>query len=161
MEHKSSHWNLYLCVWDPVSLECRDTSFCVRGRNCVFTEPNSGEYNSGLQLYVCMWCPALWLHEPAHAFQNLQKEAIQLHVAGWVEGQQPTFSRKLASKQLALRVSPHKQMVIVCTQGECYQAVIISQAAICPPKRFQWERKRKKALSCPPLNTHPIKSCLI
>lgn len=54
---------------------------------------------------------------------------------GSVRGQQPSLSRKLASKQLALRVSPDKQMVTVCTQGECYQAVIISQAAICPPNR--------------------------
>lgn len=82
-----------------------------------------------------------WLHEPVHTFQNLQKESIQLHAAGSVEGQQPTFSRKLASKQLALRVSPDKQMVTVCTQGECYQAVIISQAAICPPNRSQGEKK--------------------
>lgn len=54
-------------------------------------------------------------------------------------GQQPAFSRKPAGKQLVLHVSPGKQMVTVCTQGECYQAVI-SQAAICPPNRSPWTR---------------------
>lgn len=95
-----------------------------------------------------MWGPALSsymsLSTPSW---TLHEESIQLHVAGSVAGQQPTFSRKLASKQLGLRVSLDKQMVTVCTQGECYQAVIISKAAICPPNR-----------SFPSLNTHPIKS---
>ena len=71
-----------------------------------------------------------WLQEAVHASTILLEESIQLHGAGSVEGQKPTFSRKLASKQLALRVSPDKQMVSVCTQGECYQALIISKAAI-------------------------------
>lgn len=64
---------------------------------------------------------------------------IQLHASGSVKGQQPTFSRKPAGKQLVLHVSPDKQMVTVCIQGECYQA-IISQAAICPPNRSPWTR---------------------
>lgn len=90
-----------------------------------------------------MWGPALSgymsLSTPS---RTLQEESIQLHAAGSVQGQQTTFSRKLASKHLALRVSPDKQMVTVCTQGECYQAVIISKAAICPPNRSQGERKK-------------------
>lgn len=98
----------------------------------------------------------MWLHEPIHTFQNLHKESIQLHATRSVQGRQPTFSRKLASKQLDLRVSPDKQMVTVCTQGENYQAVIISQAAICSPNRTL--REGKKALSFPSLNTRPIKS---
>lgn len=35
-------------------------------------------------------------------------------------------------------------MVTVCKQGECYQAVIISQAAICPPNRYHRERERER-----------------
>lgn len=104
---------------------------------------------------MCGRSSSQWLHEPVHTFQNLQEENIQLHVAGSAEGQQPYFSRKLASIQLALRVSPDKQMVTVCTQGECYQAVIIPQAAICPPNRSQGERK--KLYHSHPI-THPIKS---
>lgn len=124
-------------MWEECieSLECRDASFRVRGSMCVFTVVNSDDYNSGLRLCVCGRSSSQWLHEPIHTFQNLQGMNIQLRAAGSAKGQQPTFSRKLASKQLALRVSPDKQMVTVCTQGECYQAVIISQAAICPPNR--------------------------
>lgn len=45
-----------------------------------------------------------------------------------------TFSRKRAGKQLALRVSSHKQTVTVCTQGECYQPAIISRQEFVLPK---------------------------
>lgn len=106
---------------------------------CVFTVVNSDDHNSGLWLCACGRSSSQWLHEPVHTFQNLQGMDIQLRAPGSVEGQQPTFSRKPASKQLALRVSLDKQMVTVCTQGECYQAVI-SQAAICPPNRSPWTR---------------------
>lgn len=108
-------------------------------RACVFTVVNSDDYNSGLWLCACGRSSSRWLDEPVHTFQNLRGMNIQLRAPGSVKGQQPTFSRKPASKQLALRVSPDKQMVTVCTQGECYQAVI-SQAAICPPNRSPWTR---------------------
>lgn len=65
--------------------------------------------------------------EPGRTSQNLLGMNIQLQAAGSVEGQHLTFSRKLASKQLALRVSSDKQTVTVCTQGECYQSAIISR----------------------------------
>lgn len=46
-------------------------------------------------------------------------------------------------------------MVTVCTQGECYQTVIISQTAICPPNRSLGEKK-SFIISIPELA--PIKS---
>lgn len=73
-------------------------------------------------------------HEPFCTFQNLLGMNIQLHTAGSVEGQQTTFSRKLAGKQLVLRVSSDKQTVTVCTQGECYQPAIISRQKFFLPK---------------------------
>lgn len=100
-----------------------------------------------------MYVRSQWLQEAVHASTILQEESIQLHAAGSVQGQKPTFSRKLASKQLALRVSPGKQVVSVCTQGACYQALIISKAALSPPIR---SLRENKALSFPSLNTHTI-----
>lgn len=85
---------------------------------------------------MCMW--EVQLSVVTWAYPHLPEPAgdeYPIACGRAAKGQQPTFSRKLASKQLALRVSPDKQMVTVCTQGECYQAVIISQAAICPPNR--------------------------
>lgn len=141
-----------------VSLECRDTSFRVSGPMCVFTVVNSEDYNLRF-VCVCVWGPTLSgymsLSTPSRTCRRRVSSCMR---PGSDQGQQPTFSRKLASKQLALRVSPDKQMVTVCTQGECYQTVINSQAAICPPYRSQGEEK--KALSLPSPNTHPIKSCI-
>lgn len=87
---------------------------------------------------VSMWGPAPSGYMSSSTPSRTRRRRVSSCMCtGSVEGQQPAFSRKLANEQLALRVSPDKQMVTVCTQGKCYQAVIISQAAICPPNRSQ------------------------
>lgn len=114
---------------------------------------------------VSMWGPAPSGYMSSSTPSRTRRRRVSSCMCtGSVEGQQPAFSRKLANEQLALRVSPDKQMVTVCTQGKCYQAVIISQAAICPPNRSQKGSKggrrgeEKKALSFPSPNRHPVKS---
>lgn len=80
---------------------------------------------------VCVW---KLKHESVHAFQNLPGINIQLHAAGSVEGQQSTFSRKLAGEQSGLRVSPGKQINCVHTRrtlSVCHHL----QAGIFPPER--------------------------
>lgn len=87
---------------------------------------------------VSMWGPAPSGYMSSSTPSRTRRRRVSSCMCtGSVEGQQPAFSRKLANEQLALRVSPDKQMVTVWTQGKCYQAVIISQAAICPPNRSQ------------------------
>lgn len=105
-------------------------------------------------------------HEPLCTLQNLPGLQIQLHTAGSVGGQQAAFSRKRAGKQLALRVSCHKQTVTVCTRAECYQPAIISRQEFFLPKglpehasirssnwfRFlslSWEQRAVKLPKCP------------
>lgn len=114
---------------------------------------------------VSMWGPAPSGYMSSSTPSRTRRRRVSSCMCtGSVEGQQPAFSRKRANEQLALRVSPDKQMVTVCTQGKCYQAVIISQAAICPPNRSQKGSKggrrgeEKKALSFPSPNRHPVKS---
>lgn len=127
---------------NPGMQRCR---FCVRGlfsfvRACVFTVVNSEDYYSGLRL--CVWGPALCgymsLSTPPWTCRERVSSCMWL---GQSRAGHLTFSRKLAGARLGLRVSPHKQTVTVCTQGECYQAVIISVAVIGPPNRSQGEKK--------------------
>lgn len=96
----------------------------------------SAETCTNTQFYPKMTHPfsSRLKHESVRAFQNRPGVNIQLHAAGSVEGQPPNFSRKLASKQSALRVSSDKQTVTVCTQGECYQSAIISRQGFFLPK---------------------------
>ena len=63
------------------------------------------------------------------------------------------------ARQLALRVSTDKQTVTVCTQAECYQPVIVSQAAICPPDRSHGARDRKQFITSIP-STNPIEGSI-
>lgn len=57
-----------------------------------------------------VWSSSWQLHELVHTFLNLKEKRIQLLVARSFKGRQPSFSRNLANQQLALRVSPDKQM---------------------------------------------------
>lgn len=98
------------------SLECRDTSVCVYSSELWRLEFRAVTVCER-QVSAVTW-DAPHLPEPDDV-----KDPVAC-----VEGQHPTFSRDIASKHLALRVSPDKQTLAVCTQGGRYQAFIISQA---------------------------------